>query len=150
MFRVLVVNGPNLNWLGRRDPALYGHDTLQDVERMLRERARAWVGVELEFYQSNGEGALIDWLQREGPEAHGLIVNPGGLAHSSVALRDAVDALDVPAIEVHISNIFAREPFRRRSLLAGVCTGSISGLGTHGYAVALDALARLGGLDASS
>lgn len=150
MFRVLVVNGPNLNWLGKRDPEVYGHESLQDVEHMLRARGGAWTGLELEFYQSNAEGALIDWLQRQGPEAHGLILNPGGLAHSSVALRDAVDALDVPAIEVHISNIFAREPFRRRSLLAGVCVGSISGLGTYGYAAALDALARLGHLDPAS
>ena len=146
MHRVLVVNGPNLNWLGKREPELYGVETLADVETMLGARAAAWKGLELRFFQSNGEGEIIDWLQENGPGAAGLIVNPGGLTHSSVSLRDAIAALRVATIEVHVSNVFAREPFRRRSLIAGVCSGSISGLGTYGYAAALESLARRAGL----
>ncbi len=150
MHRVLVVNGPNLNWLGRREPEIYGSETLADVESMMRRHAARWSGIELAFFQSNSEGALIDWLQEQAARAHGLILNPGGLTHSSVSLRDAVSALSVPAIEVHLSNIFARETFRRRSLLAGVCAGSISGLGTFGYVAALEALARRAGLEDAS
>jgi len=146
MHRVLVVNGPNLNWLGKREPAVYGSETLTDVESMLRERAATWQGLELRFFQSNGEGEIIDWLQEHGTSADGLIINPGGLTHSSVSLRDAIAALELPTIEVHLSNIFAREPFRRRSLIAGACAGSISGLGTYGYVAALDCLAQRGAL----
>ena len=149
MHRVLVLQGPNLNWLGKREPGLYGSDTLDDVEAALRDRARAFADVELEFFQSNAEGEIIDWLQERGPAAQGLIINPGGLTHSSVSLRDAVAALPLPAIEVHISNIFAREPFRRRSLVAGVCVGSVSGLGTYGYVAALEVLLRRAGLQPS-
>lgn len=149
MHRVLVVNGPNLNLLGRRQPEWYGTETLEDVEAMLRQRARSWDELELEFFQSNSEGEIIDWLQVQGPYAHGLIINPGGLAHSSVSLRDAIVAMELPALEVHISNIFAREPFRRRSLIAGACAGCISGLGTYGYAAALDSLAQRAQLGAA-
>jgi 3-dehydroquinate dehydratase-2 len=145
--RVLVVNGPNLDQLGRREPELYGRETLADVEFRLRHVARTWPAVELAFFQSNSEGALIDHLHREAERAGGLILNPGGLAHTSVALRDAVAATALPAIEVHITNIHAREPFRRRSLVAGVCVGSICGLGTFGYEAALAALAARAGLE---
>lgn len=146
MHHVLVVNGPNLNLLGRREPEVYGTETLADVEARLRARARAWTGLELVFFQSNGEGALIDWVQAEAPGAIGVILNPGGLAHTSVALRDAVAAVGTPTIEVHLSNIYARESFRRRSLVAGACIGCICGLGSYGYEVALEALARRAGL----
>jgi 3-dehydroquinate dehydratase-2 len=142
MHRVLVVNGPNLNWLGKREPEVYGTETLKDVESMLLRRARSWDELELQFFQSNSEGEIIDWLQVRAPEAHGLIINPGGLTHSSVSLRDAIAALELPTLEVHISNIFAREPFRRRSLIAGACVGCISGLGAYGYVAALDSLAQ--------
>lgn len=138
---MLVLQGPNLNLLGTREPHVYGTETLADVESRLRTRARDWPGLELEFFQSNSEGAIVDWLQVRAPDAHGLIVNPGGLAHTSVVLRDAIAALALPAIEVHVSNIFAREEFRRTSLTSGVCVGSISGLGTFGYEAALEALA---------
>jgi 3-dehydroquinate dehydratase-2 len=146
--RVLVVNGPNLDQLGRREPALYGHHTLADVEARLRTVAQAWRDLELAFFQSNSEGALIDYLHAEARRAGGLILNPGGLAHTSVSLRDAVAACGLPAIEVHVTNIHAREPFRRRSLVAGVCVGSVCGLGTFGYEAALAALAARAGLAA--
>ena len=146
MHRVLVVNGPNLNLLGAREPEVYGTETLADIEARLRARARAWSGLELVFFQSNSEGALIDWVQAHAPGAAGVILNPGGLAHTSVALRDAVAAFGTPTIEVHLSNIHAREPFRRRSLVAGACVGCVCGLGSFGYEVALEALARRAGL----
>jgi 3-dehydroquinate dehydratase-2 len=145
MRRILVVNGPNLNLLGRREPEVYGHETLADLEARLHGAARRWPDVELVFFQSNGEGEIIDFLQAEAPAAAGVILNAAGLTHTSVALRDAVRAAGVPTIEVHLSNIWAREPFRRRSLLAGVCTGSICGLGVFGYEAALEALVRRDG-----
>lgn len=142
MPRILVVHGPNLNLLGGREPEVYGTETLSDIETRLRARARSWPGLELVFFQSNGEGEIIDWLQAQAPLAHAAIVNAAGLTHTSVALRDAVRATRLPAVEVHLSNIYAREPFRRRSLLAGVCVGSVCGLGALGYEAALEALAR--------
>jgi len=146
LHRILVVNGPNLNLLGRRQPSIYGKESLADVETRLRERARQWKDLELRFFQSNGEGTLLDWLQQEAPEAHGIILNPGGLTHSSICLRDALEALERPCIEVHLSNIQAREDFRRRSVVAEVCVGSVCGLGAFGYEAALEALARRAGL----
>ena len=146
MTRILVVNGPNLNLLGRREPELYGSATLADIESRLRVVAARWPQVVLSFFQSNAEGALIDWLQVEAPRADGIVLNPGGLTHGSVALRDAIVALGTPTIEVHLTNIYAREPFRRRSLLAGVCVASLCGLGAFGYEVALEALAKRAGL----
>ena len=142
--RILVVNGPSLNLLGTREPQIYGSTTLAQIEMRLRELAVQWPGLELEFFQSNSEGAILDYLHAQGPRAHGIVINPGGLAHSSVALRDAVAAIGIPAVEVHLTNIHAREPFRRRSLLAGVCRGSVCGLGPYGYEAALEALARAG------
>jgi 3-dehydroquinate dehydratase-2 len=140
MKRILVGHGPNLNLLGEREPQIYGQFTLADIETRLRRRAAALSGCELSFFQSNSEGALLDWLHGEAPRAHGLILNPGGLAHTSVVLRDAVAAVALPTIEVHLSNIHAREPFRRRSLLAGVCLGVVTGLGIVGYEAALEVL----------
>jgi 3-dehydroquinate dehydratase-2 len=126
--------------LGEREPHIYGRATLAQIEDRLRARAAELGGCELSFFQSNSEGELLDWLHREAPRAHGVILNPGGLAHTSVVLRDAVAAVGLPAVEVHLSNIHAREPFRRRSLLAGVCLGVVSGLGIVGYEAALEAL----------
>jgi 3-dehydroquinate dehydratase-2 len=140
--RILLVHGPNLNWLGRREPEIYGTSTLDDIEAQLGAVARRWADVELECYQSNSEGALIDYLQARAADASGVVINPGGLAHTSIVLRDAVAALPVPVVEVHLTNIHTREPFRRRSLLAGACRGIISGLGTFGYEAALEYLAR--------
>jgi 3-dehydroquinate dehydratase-2 len=139
---VLVINGPNLNLLGTREPGIYGSETLADVERRVRRRA-AELGCTVEFRQSNVEGEIVGWLQ-EAPARHGAVVlNPGAFAHYSYAIRDAVAGAGVRLIEVHISNIHAREEFRHRSVIAPVAAGMISGLGTFGYELALEAAARL-------
>ena len=135
----LVVNGPNLNALGRRDPSVYGSLTLQEIEGKVTEGAQK-LGVEVSFFQSNSEGAIIDHLQEEGPSSQGVIINPGAFTHYSLALRDALEDLAVPVIEVHLSNIYAREPFRRRSVIAGMVKGQVSGLGWYGYLAALEYL----------
>ncbi|MEO7001684.1 MAG: type II 3-dehydroquinate dehydratase [Ktedonobacterales bacterium] len=140
--RILLAHGPNLNTLGQREPAIYGRMTLAEINERVSERA-AELGCAITAFQSNHEGALIDFLQAESAIAHGLIINPGGLTHTSVSLRDAVAATGLPAIEVHLSNIYAREEFRHRSLLAPVCRGQISGLGWRGYLFALESLATL-------
>jgi len=142
MARILLLNGPNLNLLGTREPALYGHRTLAEIEAGLQKVASD-LGHELRSLQSNHEGALIDAVQQAGTEGVGyILINPGGLTHSSVALRDALTGVRIPFIEIHISNIAARETFRRRSLLAEVAVGSVTGLGTFGYELALRAAAR--------
>jgi 3-dehydroquinate dehydratase-2 len=138
---ILVVNGPNLNRLGARDPAQYGTLTLEAICERLRARV---VGrAELRTFQSNHEGALIDFLQAEGPGSEGVILNPGALTHSSYALHDAVADLAVPVIEVHLSNIHAREEWRRRSVIAPAAKGQIAGLGWLSYLAALEALLAL-------
>ncbi len=135
--RILVVNGPNLNLLGKRRRDIYGDITLEDIERALKERGDE-LGVELVFFQSNHEGEIIDFLQRE--EADGIIINPGALTHYGYSLRDALEDKGVPVIEVHISNIYAREEFRSRSVIAPIAKGQITGLGLKGYILALEAL----------
>jgi 3-dehydroquinate dehydratase-2 len=140
---VYVLNGPNLNLLGTREPEIYGAETLDDIAGRLEDRARA-LGLAVEIRQSNHEGHLIDWLheaQAEGAKA--VILNPGGFTHTSVALHDAVKAIATPVIEVHLSNPHAREGFRRRSFVAPVARGTIAGFGALGYELALDAAARL-------
>ncbi len=132
---LLILNGPNLNLLGTREPETYGAATLADLEAALRA---AFPAVRFSFYQSNHEGALIEALHRAHAEClEGVVFNPGGYTHTSVALRDAVAAIDVPVVEVHLSNVYAREAFRHRSLLAPVCAGQVSGLGMHGYHLAV-------------
>jgi len=140
---IFVLNGPNLNLLGTREPAVYGSDTLDDIAATLSKRADEH-GVTLDIRQSNHEGHLIDWLH-EAREvgAKAVLLNPGGYTHTSVALRDAVAAIGVPVIEVHLSNPQARESFRRRSMISAVAKGSIAGFGTLSYVLALDAAARL-------
>jgi 3-dehydroquinate dehydratase-2 len=140
--RILLLNGPNLNTLGTREPEIYGHQTLAEIEQAVEGRA-AGLGAEVRAFQANSEGALIDWLQREQASADGLIINGGALTHYGIALRDAVAACGVPAIEVHLSNVWQREEFRHESLLSPVCRGVIAGLGPHGYELALDALMRI-------
>jgi 3-dehydroquinate dehydratase-2 len=135
----LIVNGPNLNTLGRRDPSIYGSLTLQQIEEKIVEKAQK-LNVDVAFFQSNSEGAIIDHLQQQGPSSQGVIINPGALTHYSLALRDALTDLTVPVVEVHLSNIYAREPFRRRSVIAGVVRGQVSGLGWYGYVAALEYL----------
>jgi len=141
--RVLLINGPNLNMLGRREPEIYGNLSLADIEARVAERAKA-LGVEIKAFQSNHEGAIVDFIQQEQADANGIIINGGALTHYGLSLRDALAGAGIPAIEVHISNIHGREPFRRRSLTGGVCKGVIAGLGWYGYIAALEALAQEG------
>ncbi|MCL6596242.1 MAG: type II 3-dehydroquinate dehydratase [Firmicutes bacterium] len=140
--RVLVLSGPNLNLLGEREPDVYGTDTLEAIHERLRRRAAA-LGAEAECRQHNGEGELIDALHAARGRTAGVVFNPGAYAHTSYALRDAVAAVSLPVVEVHLSNVYAREPFRRRSVIAPACRGTIVGLGAMGYELALEAVVRL-------
>jgi 3-dehydroquinate dehydratase II len=138
---ILVLNGPNLNRLGKREPHVYGHTTLADLEALCVTWGAEW-GLTVVCRQSNHEGVLIDWLHAAEDEGvRGVVLNPGGLTHTSVALRDAVAAIPIPVIEVHLSNVHAREAFRHHSFLSAVCRGTISGLGVTGYRAAILALA---------
>ena len=139
MIPILVMHGPNLNLLGTREPEIYGAMDLDALNERLRVLGES-LGLQVSAFQSNHEGALIDRLQEAGHSARGVIFNPAGYTHTSVALRDAVSAIQIPVIEVHLSNVQAREPFRRVSLLSEVCLGTISGFGWISYAVALHAL----------
>lgn len=139
---VMILNGPNLNMLGLREPKLYGSETLSDVEVACRERAVA-LGLAIEFRQSNHEGDLIDWIHEARGSADVIVINAGGLTHSSVALHDALKASDLPVIEVHMTNIHAREAFRHHSFVAPVAVGSICGFGIHSYLLAIEAAANL-------
>jgi len=137
--RIAVVNGPNLNLLGTREPELYGHETLEDVERRLREIARE-LHVELEFSQHNGEGELVDRVHAMRGRVEGALVNAGAYSHTSLALRDALAGISLPFVEVHITNIYGREPERRHSMLASAAVGVVCGLGVYGYELALRGL----------
>lgn len=140
MPRYTVLSGPNLNLLGEREPEIYGHDTLADIEAACRKLTDA-AGAALTFAQTNGEGSLIDLVQ-EARACDGIVINPGGYTHTSVALRDALAACSAPVIEVHLSNPHAREAFRHTSLVSPVVSGVVAGLGAHGYTLALAALMR--------
>lgn len=142
MARVLVLHGPNLNLLGRREPHLYGTATLEDVERELRALARE-LGVEMESAQSNHEGTLIDRLQIAPARYAAVVFNPGGLTNTSIALRDTIAAIGIPVVEVHVTNIHAREPFRHHSMIAGAAAGQIAGFGVQSYLLGLRAAAAL-------
>ena len=137
--RILILNGPNLDQLGRREPGTYGHATLAEIERALAATA-ASLGVELRCLQSNHEGVLIDAIHAAQGDCAGIVINPAGYGHTSVALRDALSCSPLPAVEVHLSNIHAREPFRHQTYTAAVALGVISGLGSQGYHLALRAL----------
>ncbi|MBN2503683.1 MAG: type II 3-dehydroquinate dehydratase [Anaerolineales bacterium] len=139
---ILVLHGPNLNLLGQREPDVYGAITLDDINQQLVEAA-AEMGIEISAFQSNQEGALIDALHQAEQNADGVIFNPAGYTHTSVALRDAVAAIEVPVVEVHISNVYAREEFRHKSLLSPVCMGKITGFGWRSYLLALYAFKEI-------
>ena len=139
---IFVLNGPNLNLLGQREPRIYGTQTLQDIQAAMESRAKA-LRLKLDVRQSNHEGVLVDWLHESMAKAAAVIINGGGYAHTSIAIRDAVAALPIPVIEVHLSNVYAREHFRRQSMIAQVARGSIAGFGPLSYVLALDAAAHL-------
>ena len=136
---IAVINGPNLNLLGTREPEIYGLTTLKDIEHELAAKA-SQVGIKIEFFQSNEEGKIVDEIQRLINICSGLVINPGAYTHTSVAIRDALAIAKFPIVEVHLSNIYRREEFRKHSYVSGVATGIISGLGAKGYALALDYL----------
>jgi 3-dehydroquinate dehydratase-2 len=138
---ILVIHGPNLNMLGKREPEVYGKVSLDDINTALKETASR-LGVHVESFQSNHEGAIVEKIQEIMNSHHGLIINPAAYTHTSVAIRDALLLLSIPVVEVHLSTIYTREPFRHISMIAGVATGQISGLGSDGYILALEYLAR--------
>ncbi len=139
---ILILNGPNLNLLGVREPQTYGRETLADIEEACLETA-AELGLTVEFRQSNHEGQLIDWIQEARETADGIVINAGALTHTSIAVHDALIAAELPVIEVHLSNIYKREGFRHHSFVSPVAKGVIAGLGPHGYELAREAIARL-------
>ncbi|HYC02464.1 MAG TPA: type II 3-dehydroquinate dehydratase [Azospirillaceae bacterium] len=139
---VLILNGPNLNMLGTREPQIYGTETLDDVEAACQETA-AGLGLAIDFRQSNHEGELVTWIQEARGEHDAILINAGAYSHTSVAILDALQAVSLPVFEVHLSNIFRREPFRHHSYVSTVARGVICGLGSHGYTLALQAIARL-------
>jgi 3-dehydroquinate dehydratase-2 len=139
---ILVLNGPNLNLLGLREPDIYGHETLSDIEEACLERA-VELGLSLDFRQSNSEGQLVDWIQEARQTADGIILNAGAYSHTSIALLDALNAAELPVVEVHLSNIFRREGFRHHSYVSQAARGVICGFGGQGYELALAAMARL-------
>ena len=139
---VFVLNGPNLNMLGVREPEIYGRETLDDVRKKAEARART-LGISVDFRQSNAEGELIGWVQEARGNASGIVLNAGSLTHTSIGLLDALSAAEVPVIEVHLSNIFRRESFRQHSYVSLAAKGVICGLGSKGYELALEAMADL-------
>jgi len=136
--RILFLNGPNLNLLGQREPSVYGNTSLKDIELQVGENAKAR-GVSVEFRQSNNEGELVTWIQQATTDFDAIVLNAAAYTHTSVALRDAISAVGIPTIEIHLSNIHARESFRHQSLIAPICVGQISGFGAYSYVLGLDA-----------
>jgi 3-dehydroquinate dehydratase-2 len=140
--KVLIINGPNLNMLGKRETSVYGETSLPDIEKLVKEKAEG-LGIEVGFFQSNHEGELIDRIHNAGIEKmDGIVINPGGYTHTSVALRDALLAVNIPFVEVHISNVARREDFRHVSYFSDIAIGTVAGLGPIGYCLALEGLAK--------
>lgn len=140
--KILILNGPNLNMLGLREPEIYGHETLADVESLCKERAMT-LGLDVDFRQSNHEGVLVDWIQEARQAFDGILINPAAYTHTSVAILDALSAAEKPVVEVHLSNIHTRESFRHTSYVSKIAKGVICGFGTFGYSMGLDALSRI-------
>lgn len=141
MKKIMVINGVNLNMLGVREPEIYGNQTLSDINEMIEKKAEE-LGVLAEFFQSNIEGEIVNAIHSCYKNADGIIINPGAFTHYSYAIRDALASVGVPAVEVHLSNVYKREEFRHKSVTAPECTGQISGLGAKGYLLALEALCK--------
>lgn len=139
---ILVIHGPNLNMLGKREPEVYGNNTLENINNEISSKGSE-LGLDVETFQSNHEGAIVEKLQNAMGKISGLIINPAAFTHTSVAIRDAILLLNIPIIEVHLSNIYKREPFRHKSMLADVVTGQIAGLGVIGYILALEAISSM-------
>ncbi|MDR0197329.1 MAG: type II 3-dehydroquinate dehydratase [Oscillospiraceae bacterium] len=144
MVKIYVINGANLNLLGKREPEVYGYDTLDGINDEIRDKA-ADLGLECEFFQHNCEGEIIDRLHEAALNADGVILNAGAYTHYSYAIRDAISSIKIPVVETHLSNVHAREEFRARSVIAPVCEGVIAGFGKHGYLLALTALSEIAG-----
>ena len=137
--RILVIHGPNLNMLGKREPDIYGHQSLKEIDAQLQKRGQK-MGIEVETFQSNHEGTLVDKIQQAAGTVHGIVINPAAYTHTSVAIRDALAMLDIPVVELHLSNIYRRESFRHTSTIADIVTARISGFGSQGYLLALEGL----------
>jgi len=140
--KILVINGPNLNMLGKREPAIYGHESLAEIDARLQERGQE-LGIDVETFQSNHEGALVDKIQQAVGIFHGVVINPAAYTHTSAAIRDALAMLDIPIVEIHLSNIYRREPFRHTSMIADIVAARIAGFGSYGYLLALEGLAKM-------
>ena len=138
--KILCLNGPNLNMLGTREPDKYGKETLKDIENEVRKEAEKR-GIEITFYQSNIEGELVTEIQKSKEKYNGIIINPAAYTHTSIAIRDAILAVEKPTIEIHLTNVYAREEFRKKSLIAPVCIGQIAGFGANSYKLAINAMA---------
>ena len=140
--KVLVIHGPNLNMLGMREPDIYGNQTLEEIDAALKAQAER-LELHIETFQSNHEGDIVDRIQQARDSFHGIIINPAAYTHTSIAIRDALSMLNIPVVEVHLSNIYKREPFRRTSMMSAVVSAQISGFGSYGYLLALEGLARM-------
>ena len=140
--KILVIHGPNLNMLGTREPDIYGHQNLEGINTALKKQADR-LGLQVETFQSNHEGDLVDKIQQAHDSFDGIIINPAAYTHTSIAIRDAISLLNIPVIEIHISNIYQRESFRHTSMISAIVTAQISGFGAHGYVLALDGLAKV-------
>ena len=140
--KILVIHGPNLNMLGKREPHIYGHESLDAINTGLQARGDQ-LGLEVETFQSNHEGEIVDKIQRAMADCHGIVINPAAYTHTSVAIRDALAMLDIPVIEIHLTNIHQREPFRHQSMISDIAAARIAGFGSHGYILGLEGLSKI-------